>query len=97
VRAPTEPRIPTVKEAGYPALTIDGLVGLFGPTGMPLDLRERITSDIRSITDATIEDRLTITGQITNIGGPDEFGKSIDDQRAKIAAFAKELGVQPMQ
>jgi tripartite-type tricarboxylate transporter receptor subunit TctC len=96
VRAPTEPKIPTVKEAGYPALTIDGLVGLFGPTGMPLDLRERITSDIRSITDSTIEDRLAITGQITNIGGPEELGKSIDDQRAKIAAFAKELGVQPM-
>ena len=23
------------REAGYPALTVDGLVGLFGPTGMP--------------------------------------------------------------
>ena len=42
-RAPTEPNMPTVKEAGYPALTIDGLVGLFGPTGMPLELRQRIT------------------------------------------------------
>ena len=64
---------------------------------MPLELRERITADIRAVADATIEDRLTITGQIMNIGGPDEFAKSIDDQRAKIAAFAKELGVQPMQ
>ena len=96
VHAPTEPKIPTVQEAGYPALTIDGLVGLFGPTGMPLELRERITSDIRAVADATIEDRLKTTGQIMNIGGPDEFAKSIDDQRAKIAAFANELGIQPM-
>jgi tripartite-type tricarboxylate transporter receptor subunit TctC len=97
VRAPTQPNLPTVAEAGYPALTIDGLVGLFGPTGMPLELRQRITADIRAVVDPTIEDRLTITGQITNIGGPEEFGKSIDEQRAKIAAFAKELGINPMQ
>jgi tripartite-type tricarboxylate transporter receptor subunit TctC len=97
VRAPTEPNLPTVAEAGYPALTIDGLVGLFGPTGMPLALRQRITSDIRAVVDKTIEDRLTLTGQLTNIGGPDEFGKSVDEQRAQIAAFAKALGIKPMQ
>lgn len=96
VRAPTQPNLPTVAEAGYPALTIDGLVGLFGPTGMPLDLRQRITADIRAVVDPTIEDRLATTGQLTNIGGPEEFGKSIDEQRAKIAAFAKELGINPM-
>jgi tripartite-type tricarboxylate transporter receptor subunit TctC len=96
VRAPTQPNLPTVAEAGYPALTIDGLVGLFGPTGMPLDLRQRITADIRAVVDKTIEDRLTITGQLANIGGPEEFGKSIDEQRAKIADFAKQLGIKPM-
>jgi tripartite-type tricarboxylate transporter receptor subunit TctC len=96
VRAPTQPNLPTVAEAGYPALTIDGLVGLFGPTGMPLDLRQRITADIRAVVDPTIEDHLTTTGQLTNIGGPEEFGKSIDEQRAKIAVFAKELGINPM-
>ena len=96
VRAPTQPNLPTVAEAGYPALTIDGLVGLFGPTGMPLDLRQRITADIRAVVDPTIEDRLTITGQLANIGGPEEFGKSIDEQRAKIADFAKQLGINPL-
>ncbi len=96
VRAPTEPNLPTVAEAGYPALTIDGLVGLFGPPGMRLELRERITDDIRAAVDRTIEDRLTITGQLTNVGGPEEFGKSIDEQRAKVAAFAKMLGINPL-
>jgi len=96
VRAPTEPNLPTVAEAGYPALTIDGLVGLFGPTGMPLELRQHITADIRAVVDKTIEDRLTTTGQLTNIGGPEEFAKSVDEQRAKVAAFAKALGINPM-
>ena len=96
VRAPTEPNVPTAAEAGYPALTFDGLVGLFGPRGMPLGLRQRIASDISSIADATVADRLTVSGQIMNIGGPEEFAKSIEEQRAKVAEFAKVIGVEPM-
>ena len=38
-----------------------------------------------------------ITGQILNIGGPEEFATSIDDQRAKVAKFAEALGIKPMQ
>jgi len=93
VRAPTYPDLPTVEEAGQPALTIDGLVGLFGPSGMPLDLRQRIAADFRAVADNTIKDRLATTGQLLNIGGPEEFAKSSDEQRAQVAAFAKELGV----
>jgi tripartite-type tricarboxylate transporter receptor subunit TctC len=95
-RAPALPNIPTVKEAGQPALTVDGLVGLFGPTGMPLELRQRITADIRAVADDTIKDRLNTSGQILNIGGPEEFAKSIDEQRDQIEQFARKLGVAPL-
>ena len=93
VRAPTEPDLPTAQEAGQPALTIDGLVGLVGPTGMPLALRQRIAAEIRAVADDTIKQRLVTTGQLLNVGGPEDFAKSIDEQRAQVAAFAKELGV----
>lgn len=96
-RTPAQPDVPTVQQAGFPALTIDGLVGLFGPPGMPLDLRKRITADFAAAADATIKDRLALTGQILNVGGPDEFAASIEDQRAKVAKFAESLGVKPMQ
>jgi tripartite-type tricarboxylate transporter receptor subunit TctC len=96
-RAPNMPELPTVKELGYPALTLDGLVGFFGPTGMPLDLRQRITDDVRAVSDATVAERLAVTGQILNVGGPEEFAKSIDEQRAAVAAFAEELGIKPLQ
>ena len=55
-----------------------------------LELRERITADIRAVADSTVADRLAITGQIMNIGGPEEFAKSIDAQRATVAAFAQD-------
>ena len=97
VRAPTLPDIPTATQAGHPELAFDGLVGYFGPSGMPMDLRERIATDVRAVTDASIESRLITTGQIVNLGGPSEFGLSIDQQRARLAAIAKDLGIKPSQ
>jgi tripartite-type tricarboxylate transporter receptor subunit TctC len=95
-RAPTAPDLPTVAEAGYPALTLDGLVGLFGPPGMADELRQRIAGDIRAAADDTVKERLAQTGQIPNIGGPDEFARSIEEQRATVARMAKVLGVKPL-
>jgi tripartite-type tricarboxylate transporter receptor subunit TctC len=98
VRAPTHPDLPTVKEAGYPDLALDGLVGFFGPPDMPNQLRERIAADVREDTaDPVIEERLTLTGQILNFGGPAEFHAAIEAQRAKLAAVAKDLGIVPTQ
>jgi len=99
VRAPAAPDIPTSREAGYPYLEFDGLVGIFGPPSMPMALRQRIAADVKSVMqgDPTIGDRLTRTGQIANPGGPEEFAKAIDEQRARMAAAAKVIGVTPKQ
>jgi tripartite-type tricarboxylate transporter receptor subunit TctC len=76
---------------------MDGLVGLFGPPTMPNDLRERIAADIKAVMDADplINDRLVMTAQVPNPGGPAEFAKSIDEQRAVLAKAAKDLGIAP--
>jgi tripartite-type tricarboxylate transporter receptor subunit TctC len=97
VRAPMLPDVPTAAEAGFPELTMDGLVGFFAPPGMPLELRERIAQDVRAVTDASVESRLIATGQIVNIGGPSEFVAAIDQQRARLAEVAKDLGIKPSQ
>jgi tripartite-type tricarboxylate transporter receptor subunit TctC len=97
VRAPTVPDVPTAKEAGHPELTFDGLVGLFGPSDMPIALRERIAADVRAVADQAVAARLADTGQVLNVGGPAEFGAATDEQRAKVAAVAKELGIKPAQ
>jgi tripartite-type tricarboxylate transporter receptor subunit TctC len=99
VRAPTAPDVPTVKEAGYPDLSLDGLVGFFGPPEMSSALRERIAADIGAVVaaDPTIGQRLSATGQIPNVGGPTEFAAASEEQRAQIAAIAKELGIKPTQ
>jgi tripartite-type tricarboxylate transporter receptor subunit TctC len=98
-RACAIPDTPTLAEAGYPALTVDGLVGLFGPPSMPMPLRERIAADIKAVidTDPVVKDRLIATAQIPNPGGPAEFAKSIDEQRDVLAKAAKNLGIAAKQ
>lgn len=96
-RAPTRPDLPTVKEAGFPSLTLDGLVGLFGPPDMPADLRDRIAADVRAAADDTVKERLNQTGQTPNIGGPQEFAQSIEQQRAIVSGMADVLGIKPIQ
>ena len=95
-RASMIPEVPTVTESGYPALTLDGLIGLFGPPTMPLALRERLAADFREVMDADpiIKDRLIKTAQVPNPGGPAEFAQSIDSQRAILANAAKDLGIK---
>jgi len=98
VRIPDEPAVPTAREAGFPTLHFDGLVGLFGPRDMADDVRERIATDIRAVADdPMIGARLLSTGQLVSPGRPAEFAASIDEQRAVVAAIAKEMGIKPAQ
>jgi len=97
-RPPGGPDVPTVTEAGYPDLTFDGLVGLFGPPDMAAELRERITADIRAVaSDPEINTRLTATGQVVSPGSASEFAASIEAQRGAVASFARALGTKPSQ
>jgi tripartite-type tricarboxylate transporter receptor subunit TctC len=96
-RAPIAPEVPTVGEAGFPALELESLVGLFGPRGMPLALRERIAGDFRAalLADPTIATRIAATGQVVQVSSPGELAAGVATQRAKLAAIARALGVKP--
>jgi tripartite-type tricarboxylate transporter receptor subunit TctC len=86
--------LPTVAEAGYPALHFDGLVGLFGPRKMSEELRTRITADIEAVADKTMADKLATSGQVMSPGKAAEFAASIEEQSATVAKIAKDLGIK---
>jgi tripartite-type tricarboxylate transporter receptor subunit TctC len=97
-RAPALPDVPTATEAGYPSLDFDGLVGLFGPPGIPDAVRNKIAADIKTIaSDPAIVAKLTATGQIVSPGNATEFAQSIAQQKAQVAAVAKLFGNKPVQ
>ncbi|ARQ00365.1 Bug family tripartite tricarboxylate transporter substrate binding protein [Pseudorhodoplanes sinuspersici] len=92
-RAPALPNVPTAAEAGYPSLTLDGLVGLFGPRKMSPELRDRISADVvEAAGDPSIASKLTATGQVVRPGKAAEFAAEIDDQRKRVNAAAKAIG-----
>jgi tripartite-type tricarboxylate transporter receptor subunit TctC len=93
-RTELAPDVPTAVEAGFPSMAAEGLVGLFGPRGMDLGLRERIAADvITAIADPELAARLVATAQVLKPGGPAELSQSVAEQTEQIAAIAKTLGI----
>jgi len=95
-RAPSQPNVPTAIEAGYPDLTFESIGGVFGPQGMPEELRNHIAADFRKVTAANpeIAKKLAVTGQIVSLRSSAEFAAAIKDQRVTLAGLAKTLGLK---
>jgi tripartite-type tricarboxylate transporter receptor subunit TctC len=93
-RAPSLPNVPTAKESGFPSLTLDGLVGLFGQKQMSAQLRDRISADLVEVAkDPALSERVTATGQVVRPGNAAEFAAEIDEQRNRIAQAAQAAGM----
>jgi len=89
-RAPSAPDVPTAAQAGFPSLELESLVGLFGPRGMPIELREQIADAVRQVgADPAVGARLAATGQVVDVRGPREFAAGVEDQRSRLAAIAR--------
>jgi tripartite-type tricarboxylate transporter receptor subunit TctC len=95
-RASMLPDVPTTKEADFPDITIEGLVGIFGLRDMPAPVRERIAADVIAVLkDPVILERLTATGQVVNPGTPAQFSAAIDKQKAQATEAGNILGIKP--
>lgn len=95
-RVAAAPDVPTAREAGYPSLEVEGLVGLFGIKSLSNELKEKIAADFRAAAaDGSIAERLKATGQIINVGGPKEFADAIDGQRTIVAQTVKTINFKP--
>jgi tripartite-type tricarboxylate transporter receptor subunit TctC len=93
-RAAAAPDVPTVQEAGYPALEYDGLVGLFAGDAMPAGRREQIAADVLAvISDPDFAQKIAATGQIVHPGTPAELARAIAEQSAVFKAIAGSLGL----
>jgi tripartite-type tricarboxylate transporter receptor subunit TctC len=95
-RAPSLPDIPTAAEAGFPAMEMEGLVGLFGSPANSAELREKIGADIVAVADdKDVDAKLNATAQTPTRGGAKEFTEIMARQRAHIADIAKALDLKP--
>ena len=89
------PGVPTARQAGFPVMEFDGLVGLYGPRNMSPQVRDRISADVVAVAaDPEIDAKLAVTGQVANPGTAAEFAASIAAQREVAAAAARILGLE---
>ena len=95
-RAHSAPDVPTAAEAGFPALSFGAFGGFFGWRDMPASLRERIAADIRAAgQDPEVAAKLAAAGVGVRTSTPAEFAAAIEDERAKVAAIARQVGTKP--
>ena len=84
-RSAAIPAIQTVKEAGYPGLTWDGVFAVFGWRDMPDSLRTQIADDVRAVAaNPALVARLSAMGQTVAAGSPEELAELLDLQRAQF-------------
>ena len=94
VRTELSPDTPSVTEQGFPTLEAVSVVGVYGQSTMPLELRKKIASDFLAlIADPAIVARMRAAGQGMDPGGPEEFAANIARQHAQVADIAKRLGI----
>jgi tripartite-type tricarboxylate transporter receptor subunit TctC len=98
IRSPLALDVPTATEAGYPELSYEAFTGFFGARDMAPALRDRISADVRAVAaDPVVAERLAAVGLTAHGSTPAEFAAAIDEQRARIAAIARTIGLKPTQ
>ena len=92
-RAAIAPETPTVVEAGYPGLQMDGLLGFYGRSGMAVERRYRIAADIRAIAeDPAMRERLAPVAQAPRSSSSVEFAALLQQYRQRVSALARTMG-----
>ncbi len=87
-RSPQVPDVPTAKEAGFPDLTFEALVGVYGWRGMPAEIRQRVVTDVAAIVaDPDFRARALKVGTVPRPGTPEEYAAAIEAQRKQVAAI----------
>ena len=87
-RSPQVPDVPTAKEAGFPDLTFEGVSGVYGWRDMPVEIRQRVVTDVAAIVaDPDFRARVLKVGTVPRSGTPEEFAAAINAQREQVAAI----------
>jgi tripartite-type tricarboxylate transporter receptor subunit TctC len=87
--------VPTVAEAGFPEMEMEGLSGLFGWRDMPRDLRDRLASDMQAVAqDPELRARIVASSQRVLGGTPEEFTTAIERQRLRVEEIARVIDLK---
>jgi len=92
------PELPTVEEAGGPALKgfeASSWFGLLAPAGTSMDVVNRVQQEVaKALNTPAIKEKLLVQGAIPGGNSPEEFAKFIDAEHKKWAQVVKASGAK---
>ncbi len=90
--------VPTVAEAGYPALTTDSWWGILLPTGTPPDIVNKINADVNeALRRPELMTRFATFGAEPYLTSPEQFAKVANDDIVRFRAIVEQSGVRSEQ
>ncbi|MDB5856845.1 MAG: hypothetical protein JWQ76_534 [Ramlibacter sp.] len=88
------PQVPTVAEAGYKDLELEGFVGVLAPAGTPPAVLEKLSAEIgRAIASPEVAQQLAGMGMDPQASTPAEFTSKIARDVARFSAVVKAAGL----
>jgi tripartite-type tricarboxylate transporter receptor subunit TctC len=95
-RAAQLPAVPTVAESGMPGFEFILWFGLWGPTGIPAPIVNKIYTDFnRALADPGVREKLATLGNEPMSMTPAEFRKFVRDEIALTAKIFTAAGIKP--
>lgn len=94
-RDPNLPDVPTAREQGIAGLESVGFQGLVGPAGLPREVMERLSAELRKLlAQPDIRTRFANAGAEVQPRSPDEFAAYVKADNEKWAALIKKRGIK---
>src|SRR5262249_22784741 len=94
-RLPSVPDVPTFTEAGAPGVTLTGWVGIYGPAGMPADVREKLGAAIVEVVrNDSIKQKFRAIGFEPTRLGVKEFSELHAAEVKRWTTFLGEIGLR---
>jgi tripartite-type tricarboxylate transporter receptor subunit TctC len=93
-RDPRFPSVPTIAEGGLPGYDLTYWVGLFGPPGLPADVRERLALAVKHILqDESLKAQFTALGLVPVGSSPEQLVEQIRSETGKLRGIAQSTGI----
>lgn len=87
VRDPRFPDVPTMREAGYPDMTMVSFLGLFAPAGTPEPVMARLNQSLNeALASPALRERLAEMGMRVRGGAPADLGTRVSEE---VAAYRR--------
>jgi tripartite-type tricarboxylate transporter receptor subunit TctC len=94
-RSPVAPGIPTIAQAGGPAIVIGSWYGLMAPAGTPRDIIAKLHAEVaKALALPELRERYIASGLDPVRNSPDEFAVQIRDDTARWAKVVRIANVR---